>query len=249
MTHIIDSTLIEGNVTHGSLSPALTSTPTTLNGTLTLTLISGFAHVFTGTATGFKIVLPNATTLTKGWRFDFINQSSQTITVYYADGTTFFSYVIPASRVAVLLEDNITTNGQWIRWSTLTGGTASGILHYDASSDTPFTLSTGTADTLITGMTLTPAQGEYAIWYQGSIEVTGNNTVVRTTIYKNTTLVAESLRTIKSSVSTFFTTHITSGIVTFNGTDVLEIRVARDTNTLTIRSRSVIMIRLGDGTI
>lgn len=247
MTHYIDNSLVEGNITHGSLSPTLLSTPTTLNGTLTLTVTSGFAHVFTGTATGFKIQLPNATTLTKGWRFDFINQSTQTMTVTYND-TTLFSYVLPQSRVAVLLEDNATTNGSWIRWSTLTGGTASGILHYDTSSSTPFTLSTGLADTLITGMSITPAQGEYAIWYQGSIEITGNNTVVRTTLYKTNVLVGESLRTIKSSVSTFFTTHITSGIVTFNGTDTLEVRVARDSNTLTVQSRSAIMIRLGDGT-
>lgn len=246
MAHIIDNSFVEGNMTHGSLSPSLTSTPTTLNGTLTLTVTSNFAHVLTGTATGFKIQLPNATTLTKGWRFDFINQSSQSININY-DDTTLYTYLLPQARIAMLLENNATTNGSWIRWSTYTGGAASGILHYDVSSATPFTLSTGTADTLITGMTVTPVQGEYAIWYQGSIEITGNNTVVRTTLYKTNVLIDASLRTIKSSVSTFFTTHITSGIVTFNGTDTLEVRVARNQNTLTIQSRTLIMIRLGEG--
>lgn len=246
MTHYIDNTSIENNLTFSNQAATPTPTTTTLNGTLTLTNASTFTHIFRGTATGYSIKLPNATTLVKGWRFDFFNETSVSFNILYNDNSLFAS-VLPSSRYALILEDNSTTNGMWIRWATLTGGTASGILHYDASSSTPYTLSTGTDDTLITGMTLTPAAGEYAIWYQGSIEITGNNTVVRTTIYKTGVLVGESLRTIRSSVSTFFTTHITSAIVTFNGTDTLEIRVARNTNTLTIQSRTAIMIRLGDG--
>lgn len=248
MTFTCKNILIEDNLTYGTNSPYLSTTPTTSNGTLTLTVTSTFVQVFTGTATGFSIVLPDATTLTTGWKFEFNNRSSATITIKYSDGT-IFANMLPTSYVAVMLESAQTANGVWIRWSGYTGGTSSGILHYDISSATPFTISTGTADTLITGMSILPAQGEYAVWYQGGIQITGNNTVVRTTLYTSGVLVTESLRSIKSSVSTFFTTHMTSGIITFNGTtDTLEVRVARNSNTLTINSRSVIMIRLGDGT-
>jgi hypothetical protein len=246
MTHVIDNAKIESNLTMGSFSPTATPTTTTLNGTLVLTNASTFEHFISGTALGYKVQLPNATTLTNGWKFEIFNNSSASLTITYNDTTTYAA-ILPSSFLVLTLESNTTSNGSWLRWSVYTGGTASGILHYDVSSSTPFTLSTGTADTPITGMTVTPAQGEYSIWYQGSIEITGNNTSVRTTLYKTGVLVSESLRTIRSSVSTFYTTHITSGIVTFNGTDTLEVRVARTANSLTILSRSALMIRLGDG--
>ena len=247
MTYYIDNILSEGNLTYTSNSPFLTSTAITLNGTLTFTNTSSFVQVFTGTATGYSIVLPNASgTLTKGWRFDFINQSSQPITIKYNDGTTVFANLPAGVLLAVILETNATTNGGWIRWGATTGGTATGILNYSISSSTPYTLSTGTADTLITGMSVTPVQGTYALWYDGSIVITGNNTVVRTTFYKANVLWADSLRTIESSVSTFNTTHCTIAIIQFTGSELLEVRVARSTNTLTINGRSLIMIRLGD---
>jgi len=245
MAHIIDNILSEGNLTYSSNSPAFTSTPITLNGTTTLTVSSTYMQEFTGTATGYSVVLPSTSLLTTGWRFDFINQSSQPITIKYNDGTTFSN--LPASvLLSVILETKGTTNGTWVKWGAATGGTATGILNYSISSSTPFTLSTGTADTLITGMSLTPVQGTYAIWYDGSIVITGNNTVVRTTFYKANVLWTDSLRTIESSVSTFNTTHSTVAIIQFTGSELLEVRVARSSNTLTISGRSLILIRLGD---
>ena len=247
MTHVIDNAKIEQNLTHATWSPNIVTSATTTNGTLVLTNASTLIRRLTGTATGYSIQLPNATTLTNGWKFELYNDSSQNISVIYND-TTLFSNLLPSAFLSLTLESNATTNGSWLRWGAYTGGTASGILHYDISSSTPFALSTGTGDTLITGMSITPVQGEYAIWYQGSIEVIGNNTIIRTTLYKTNVLVVDSLRTIRSSVSTFFTTHMTSGIVTFNGTDTLQVRVARNNNELTIQSRTLLMIRLGDGT-
>jgi hypothetical protein len=245
MTLTRDNINIENNLTMSSFSPNFTKQATSLNGTYVLTITSNFVNEFTGTATGYKIQLPNANTLTNGWKYEFYNSSSQAITIVYNDGTTFATEV-SSSFVSLTLEDNSTTNGSWLRWGAFTGGTASGILNYSVSSSTPFTLSTGTADTLITGMSITPVSGTYCTLYQGSIQITGNNTNVRTTIYSAGTIVTESLRTIQSSVSTFNTTHITSSITQFSGTDLMEIRVARDSNTLTVNSRSVIMFRLSD---
>jgi len=247
MTHYIDNANIEKNLTHTSWSPSLVTTTLTLNGTLTLTNASGFIQEFTGTATGFKIILPNATTLTNGWKFDLFNSSSTiTIPVYYNDTTTLIGNLLPSSYTSITLESNATTNGLWLRWGAFTGGQATGILNYNISSSTPFTLSTGTNDTPITGMSITPTQGTYALWYDGSIVITGNNTVVRTTFYKANAIWTDSLRTIESSVSTFNTTHSTIAIIQFTGSELLEVRVARSSNTLTINGRSLIMIRLGD---
>jgi len=248
MTHVIDNAKIENNLTHTTWSPALANVTSTTDGTLVLTNTSSFVLRINGTATGYKIRLPNATTLTNGWKFEIYNDSTQNVSINYND-TTLFSNILPTSFLSVTLESNVTSNGSWMRWGAYTGGTAAGILYYDVSSSTPYSLTTGTADTRITGMTVTPAQGEYAIWYQGSIEIVGNNTNVRTTLYKNGVLIPESLRTIQSSRGCgFFTTHITSAITTFNGSEVLDVRVSRDKNELTVKSRTLLMIRLGDGT-
>ncbi len=245
--HYISNLNIENNLTNTTFSPKVDKTTTTVNGTLTLTNLSCFTQIISGESTGYKVVLPNATSLTNGWKFDIYNESMYTINVYLNDTTTLFSAILPASFLALTLESSTTTNGSWLRWATYTGGTASGILHYDVSSDTPYTLSAGTADTLITGMTITPQQGEYSIWYEGSLEISGNNTVVRTTLYQNNTLINESVRTVRSSVSTFFTIHSTSAIASFTGSQPLQVRVSRSANSLTVNSRSLIMIRLGDG--
>jgi len=69
MTHYIDNIGVEANLAFSSQAPTPTPTTTTLNGTLTLTNASTFTHIFRGTATGYSIKLPNATTLLKGWRF------------------------------------------------------------------------------------------------------------------------------------------------------------------------------------
>jgi len=246
MTHYIDNANIEKNLTHVSWSPTITITPTTLNGTAIFTNTTGCIQEFTGTATGFKIRLPNAQTLTTGWKYDLFNSSTVPIQIYYNDTTTLAGTLLASAYVSITLESNTTTNGSWLRWGAYTGGTASGILNYNISSSTPFTLSTGTADTLIAGMSLTPTQGTYALWYDGSIVITGNNTVVRTTFYKANAIWTDSLRTIESSVSTFNTTHSTIAIIQFTGSELLEVRVARSSNTLTINGRSLIMIRLGD---
>ena len=95
-------------------------------------------------------------------------------------------------------------------------------------------------------MSVTPVAGTYAIWYNGSIVITGNNTIVRTSIYKAGSIWTDSLRTIESSVSTFNTEHSTVAVIQVTGSELIEARVARSANTLTITGRSLILIRLGD---
>ena len=249
MGHFVDNILAEKNLTMTSLSPALNPTATTLNGTLTLTVLSNFLQVLSGTATGFKVQLPNATALTTGWEFDIWNLSSQNITIDYND-TTAFTAMPPGSRILLVLNTNGTTNGTWIYQKTFTGS-ASGILNYNVSTSESFALASpqGTGDVLIGGTTpmqVTPISGTYACWYDGSISITGNNTTVRTAFYRAGSIWTDSLRTLGSSVSTFLTTHSTIAIIPCDGSQVIDVRCARNSNTLTITGRSMILIRLGD---
>jgi len=97
-------------------------------------------------------------------------------------------------------------------------------------------------------MSLTPASGSYFVTYQGSIVITGNNTSVTTAFFKDGSQVTDSIRTIASSVSTFNTTHISSAIVPFTGSEILEVKIAKSSNSnnATINSRNLVLLRLGD---
>ena len=105
------------NVTYSSLSPRLTSTTTTTNGTQVLTGDSNFANTYTGSASGFKVQLPNATTLklppNGALKFEFFNQNASPITITYNDGSNLYQIAANA-YVVVTLKDNTTTNGQWL---------------------------------------------------------------------------------------------------------------------------------------
>ena len=243
--HIVDNMKAESNLTYTTNSPVITTTPNTLNGTLTLTVSSSTVQEITGTNTGYSIKLPNATTLTNGWKFEFYNSGLTSIILRYNDSTSFF-YIPPGAVALVLLESNTTTNGFWLRYGASLG-TASGLLNYTLSSSTPFTYATGTADLLITGMSLTPTQGTYFCTYQGGIVIVGNNTSVTTSIH-TTVQEAASVRVIASSVSTFNTTHMTSAIIQFNGSEILEIKIGKSSNSnnVTVNSRNLVLLRLGD---
>jgi len=101
------------NLTFTSLSPRMVKTTTTLNGSLVLTIDSSFEHAAYGTATGFKYVLPDATTLTKGWKYEIINRSAVPVSILYSDLTTLYQ-IAAAGYAVVTLEDNSTNDGTWI---------------------------------------------------------------------------------------------------------------------------------------
>ena len=110
MTHIIDNIDIENNLKYGTNSPYLSSTVTTNNGSLTLTVSSNFVQVITGSATGYSVVLPDATTLTNGWKYEIYNNSSQTITLKDKTGTSLGT-ISQTSVGYIILESNSTTAG------------------------------------------------------------------------------------------------------------------------------------------
>jgi hypothetical protein len=85
----------------------LTSTASTLNGDLVLTVASGTLHEITGTQTGYTVTLPNATTLTKGMNYKFVNSSTQNIDIDYNGGALVLR-MPPNSKMNMVLLTNAT---------------------------------------------------------------------------------------------------------------------------------------------
>lgn len=117
MTLYIDNTLVEGNLRHTSYSPVRTVTTTTLNGTLILDNTSSKMQNLVGTAVGYSIRLPDATTLTTGWEFIISNISALPITIRYSTGTQLIQVTADA-KATVSLHDNNTVEGEWIVTAT-----------------------------------------------------------------------------------------------------------------------------------
>lgn len=117
MTLYIDNTLVEGNLRHTSYSPVRTVTTTTLNGTLYLDNTSSKMQNIVGTATGYSLRLPNATTLTTGWEFIISNISALPVTIRYSTGTQLIQITADA-KATVSLHDNNTAEGEWIVTAT-----------------------------------------------------------------------------------------------------------------------------------
>lgn len=241
MSHITDSLEVEKVLDHNGWRQGLIPL-TVANSTLTLTVDSTHVMYFTGTTAGQIVRLPSALTLKPGQRFDFWNTSTQQITIQDSTGAFLFT-AFPDYNLQAQLLSAATAAGIWgIRSSGI--GTASGIINYKIVSSTSF--SPGTGDTVVSGMSVVPVQGTYAIWYHGSCLITGNNTILTTSVFNGATQITDSIRVIGSSVSTFRTNHASQTTAQFNGTDACSVHVSRTGNAFTVTGRSLILIRMGD---
>jgi hypothetical protein len=125
MAHVVDKMTVEGLHTENILCrpPAITATST--NGTLTLTATSNTEHIITGSATGYSVVLPNATTLGLGWVFEFWNISTQSVSIKNAGGGVITS-LRPNGRTVLIPRDISTSPGLWISSFSMDSGNAFG---------------------------------------------------------------------------------------------------------------------------
>ena len=218
---------------------------TTLNGTTTLVNLSSTAQLFVGSATGYSVVMPNATTIPQGHKYEFYNTSTQTITVKYDDGTTLF-ILSQKSTCYIYLQSNLTSNGVWISWQIFSDpNIASGILNYNLTSDILFTTTSATF-VLVTDFSLTPEAGTYAIWANINMAASTGNAVAQAAIYKGGVGVTDTIRTAKpgSSNTAFFIA--LQGVIQFNGTETIDARVNTSAGTLSVTNRTLTMIRLGN---
>lgn len=241
MTHYIDNQKVEGLLDHSGWRQALTAT-TVSNSTLTLTINSTVTHYFTGAVTGQIVRLPDATTIEAGHRFQIWNGSSTTITIQNGAGVTVFN-LFPNYYADCQLLVAGSIAGTWGIQSTGVG-VASGILNYKAVATASF--APGTALTPITGMTVTPLQGTYAIWFSASAQIVTNNVSTSIFIYNGASVVTDATRVVTNSVSTFNTILSTQTTATFNGTNACTVQTSRTGGTMSMTGRSLILVRLGD---
>ncbi len=102
----------------------------TAAGTTTLTVTSKQIQVFTGSSTQ-TVVLPSATTMLIGQKFEIYNQSSGTLTLQFNGGSAFtdasgtsYSAISAHTVLVVKLQTNGTSAGTWTAISVLPGGGA-----------------------------------------------------------------------------------------------------------------------------
>ena len=233
------------NLTHSSLSPRVTETASTLNGTLTLTASSNFEQIITGSATGYSVVLPNATTLTDGWKYEIYNTSSQPITLKDGSGATLG--IISQTAVGFgILQYNTTIAGSWIFFQRFYGATDS-VVNYSVTASVLFS-TTSTSDVVITNFSVTPTEGKYAVWYNGAAFSNRNNILYYCSIYRGGTIIAETERAFLGISSSYQAIQSTMGIINFDGTQACDVRVRAGSGTIEITDRSLILIRLGNQT-
>lgn len=225
------------------VSNDLTSTETTASGTLTLTNTSNSLQVLTGTAAGFSVVLPDATTLKAGHFFEIPNTSNQSVTIKTNGGATLFT-LGQTSIAFIRLETNGTAAGTWIYFQVFFSSLASGIVNYSNTSSTLFTTTSNT-DVLITSFTITPQAGTYAVWSNLSASTSQGSRQVTMSLYKAGTAVTDSIREQTSPASNQKFTNSVLSTITVDGTQAIDVRVKVSASTLSIFDRTLLLIRLG----
>lgn len=208
----------------------------------TTELLDGHTLNFvTGTATGYILRLPDATTLFNGQNYIIANNSTATVSVVNFGNISEFELL--ADSIAVLyLRSNSTSTGIWEGF--VVSGFATGILSYRLVSSTNFVTSSA-ADTLITGFSVTPVSGEYACWYSSDITITTNNRFAQCIFYRNGLAVETTRRTNQGTSSNFRANQQTLGVISVNGTQPIDVRVNISGGNLTVGQRTFLLIRLG----
>lgn len=214
----------------------------TLNGSYNVTDNDHYLHLVTGSATGFSVQLPDATTLNYvGRRFEVFNDSSKTITLKDGSGGVLAS-LISGDVVVATLENNGTVAGSWLL--IVNSSSATGIFSYSIGSQTLFS-TTSTIDVLIPGMEVIPVAGRYGLWYSSDIQITNNNRAAQAVIYQDTLALERTRRTVQGVGSNFKSSLITIAEISVNGSETISVRVNIDSGSLDVNSRRLLLIRLG----
>lgn len=258
-TQVASSTPFDETTGHGFNNPAATDvqaalehlrqhtiydsrTQATAASTVTLTSADLNLQYFTGTTANQILQMPSASTLALAAFYQIINQSTQSITINDGSGALLFS--LDSSSIGFLtLQLNGSTAGTWVWWQVKTS-VASGIITYNITSTTAFATSAN-VDTLITGMSVTPANGTYGIWYSATVTGAGAGQTIDTTIYAGATAITDSIRHDSSPSGTHIFTTSTQTIRTFDGATTCNIKVDANGNSMTVNNRSMLMIRFG----
>lgn len=216
-------------------------TVTTASGDLNLDTNSSTMQFLTGSAVGFEINLPNATNLFEGQSYILANESTASVSIKDNTGTQVFE-LLADSIAIVFLQNNATPAGVWVGY--VVSGFATGILSYNVTSSILFT-TTSTTDVVITGFTVTPVAGRYAVWFNARMQSSNGSAINRWTVYRQGVAVTDSLRGSRFGASATDTTASTQTVVSVNGSESVDVRVRRDGGTLSVFDRTITLIRLG----
>lgn len=126
---------------------------------------------------------------------------------------------------------------------TLKTQLAGGIINYNVTGTSSFS-TTSAADTMITGQTVTPQSGTYAVIWSANCSNTGSGVNNTFSIYKNGTLIADSPRQSTSGAGSHLLVGFTQTVVQVNGSQAIDIRCATS-GSLTITGRTILIFRLG----
>lgn len=218
-----------------------TFTTTTNSGTLFLTTESNTSQVINGTATGFNINLPDATTLFQGEKFEIYNESDEELFLK-DNGSNLLTEINSLDRVDCVLQDNTTSDGDWIltKYTTI----AAGIQAFNITSDTPF-ITNSSSDIAITGMTVTPNSGTWAVLFASDCNITLNNATATCVIYKDGIVVNDSRRTQQGIGSNYKIAQTSMTILELAGSQSVDVRINITSGDLTINGRTLLLFRLG----
>mgnify|MGYP003524935748 CR=1 FL=1 len=121
---------------------------------------------------------------------------------------------------------------------------ASGLQNYNVISTTAFTTSS-TTDVLITGFTITPVSGTWAVFYNASSLQATNGANQDCTIFKAGTAITDSRRNQRGGAAGITMIMSTLTVSQFNGSQTCDVRVRTNTGSITINARTLVLIRLG----
>lgn len=215
---------------------------TTAAGTLTLTNADVNLQYLTGSAVGYNIQLPDATTLNLAAYYQIINTSSQSVQIKDGGGVNLF--VLSQSSIGyIYLQLNGSAAGTWIYWQTSIN-VATGIISYNVISSTNFS-SSAAVDTLITGMSVVPQAGTYGIWVNYQLSGTGAGQQNDVTLYNGVAAITDSKRSNLSTTGTHIFSSSTQTIAQFDGVKACGLYINPNGNSFTVGQRSLLMIRLG----
>lgn len=127
---------------------------------------------------------------------------------------------------------------------TLASSQAAGLKNYNIISSTTFS-TWSTTDVLVTGMTITPSSGTYAVIVSASMQSSGASSLISGSLYKAGSIIADSSRPFRVPGSNTACVYSTLTVSTFNGSQACDLRVNTSSATMTVNQRSMLLIRLG----
>lgn len=214
-------------------------TTVSANTTTNLTSASAGIQYFTGTTAGQIVRLPDATTLVVGAWYEIRNRNSQTtISVANNGGAVLDTTPAVTGTTICHLLDNSNSNGTWdVR-------TRFEPFSQEVSSTAGMSINS-TTDVLITRMTITPPAGTYRVTFDAAVTATTNNSTLGFAVYAGGTINTSSNKSFQFSPANAIKYIGTTGTVTVNGSQSIEIRGRRSAGTTTVNVRTMQITRVG----